>query len=332
SKLSLTHGSRNCERNHMLKSRGKPSRRIAITMGDACGVGPEVTVAAIEKCRALTGVDFLVIGNETVLDRFWKRKFNRPDVIHVESKAGHPHISGKPTPVSGRDSLTYLEYAVKLLKDRTVHALVTAPVAKEAIIPFYPGFKGHTTYLAEAFSLDNVQMLFVAGSQRVVLVTRHVPLKDVPGLVTSSKIVSVVNATTAFVAAHFGIKDPRVAVCGLNPHAGEGGHIGDEEIHEIIPALVKLRRAGLNISGPLPADTLFEPRLSRQYDLIAAMYHDQALTALKAQSFNCLVNVTVGLPFIRTSPAHGTAFGIAGKGLADPGSMVAAIKLAAELS
>jgi 4-hydroxythreonine-4-phosphate dehydrogenase len=208
---------------------------------------------------------------------------------------------------------------------------VTAPVSKEAVIPFHPGFKGHTTFLAEAFGSKNVEMLFIADDLRVVLVTRHVPIKDLPALVTSAKVASVVTTTAAFVRDRFRIKKPRVAVCGLNPHAGEGGHMGREEITQITPALNKLRKAGWDIVGPLPADTLFEPRIRAGYDLIAAMYHDQALTALKAQYFDRLVNLTVGLPFIRTSPAHGTAFGIAGKGVADPGSMLAALKLATEL-
>ncbi len=174
-------------------------------------------------------------------------------------------------------------------------------------------------------------MLFIADDLRVVLVTRHVPIKDLPALVTSAKVFSVVETTAAFVRDRFGIKQPRVAVCGLNPHAGEGGHMGREEVTQISPALNKLRKAGWDIVGPLPADTLFEPRMRCGYDLIASMYHDQALTALKAQYFDRLVNLTVGLPFIRTSPAHGTAFGIAGKGVADPGSMLAALKLATEL-
>jgi 4-hydroxythreonine-4-phosphate dehydrogenase len=300
-------------------------------MGDPCGVGPEVTAAALAKLRACKGSEFVVIGNEDVLGRYWPKKFSMPKVIHVAEKAKALHKPGQPTPEAGLDSLLYLEYAVKLLKDGKVDGLVTAPVSKEALIPFCPGFKGHTTFLAEAFGSKNVEMLFIADDLRVVLVTRHVPIKELSGLVTSAKVTSVVTATAAFVRDRFGIKRPRVAVCGLNPHAGEGGHMGREEITQIIPALNKLRRSGWDIVGPLPADTLFEPRIRAGYDLIAAMYHDQALTALKAQYFDRLVNLTVGLPFIRTSPAHGTAFGIAGKGVADPGSMLAAVKLATEL-
>ncbi len=303
---------------------------IAVTMGDPCGVGPEVTAAALVSLRA-KGMKFVVVGNEDVLAHYWPKKVPMPMVIHVAEKNRVRHKPGQPTPEAGLDSLLYLEYAVNLLKEGKVAGLVTAPVSKEAVIPFCPGFKGHTTFLADAFGLKNVEMLFVADDLRVVLVTRHVPMKDLPGLVTSAKVLSVIATTASFVCDRFGIKNPRVAVCGLNPHAGEGGHMGREEITQITPAVTKLRKAGWDIYGPLPADTLFEPRIRAGYDLIASMYHDQALTALKAQYFDRLVNLTVGLPFIRTSPAHGTAFGIAGKGLADHGSMKAALKLATEL-
>jgi 4-hydroxythreonine-4-phosphate dehydrogenase len=312
----------------MSRSRNKV---IAVSMGDPCGVGPEVTAAALGKLRICKGIEFIVIGNEDVFARYWPKKIPMPMVIHVAEKAKTLHQSGRPTPDAGLDSLLYLEYAVKFLKEGAVDGLVTAPVSKEAVIPFHPGFKGHTTFLAEAFGAKNVEMLFIADDLRVVLVTRHVPIKELSARITSVKVASVVETTAAFVRDRFGIRKPRVAVCGLNPHAGEGGHMGREEITQITPALNKLRKAGWDIVGPLPADTLFEPRIRAEYDLIAAMYHDQALTALKAQYFDRLVNLTVGLPFIRTSPAHGTAFGIAGKGVADPGSMLAALKLATEL-
>ncbi len=315
-------------------SRSK-NKVIALTLGDPCGVGPEVTAAALSAVCAdprYTHVEFIVIGNAGALARYWPRKIPLPSVVHLSDTSRPPHRPGRPTPDSGLDSLLYLEYAVKLLKAGTVDGLVTGPVSKEAVIAFHPGFKGHTTFLADAFAARHVEMLFVAEALRVVLVTRHVPLKDVAALVTTAKVLSVMDTTAAFVRDRLGVRKPKIAVCGLNPHAGEGGHMGREEIDRIIPALTRARKAGWNVAGPLPADTLFEPGIRRGYDLIVAMYHDQALTALKAQYFNTLVNVTVGLPFIRTSPAHGTAFGIAGKGVADPGSMRAAITLAAGLA
>lgn len=308
----------------MSRSRNKI---IAVTMGDPCGVGPEVTAAALGRLRA-RGVEFIVIGNEDVLARFWPKGVLMPPVIHVAEKNGAVYKPGHPSSGSALDSLLYLDHAIQLLKDGNVQGLVTAPVCKEALMPFCPGFKGHTTFLAEAFGLKDVEMLFVAEALRVVLVTRHIALQKVPARITAAKVGAVVTTTAAFVRDRFAIKRPRVAVCGLNPHAGEGGHMGREEIMQIIPALIKLRKAGWDIAGPLPADTLFEPRIRSGYDLIVSMYHDQALTALKALYFDKLVNLTVGLPFIRTSPAHGTAFRIAGKGVADPGSMAAALKLA----
>jgi 4-hydroxythreonine-4-phosphate dehydrogenase len=311
-------------------SRSK-NKVIAISMGDPCGVGPEVLAAALGKISAGKGVEFIVVGNEDVLAYYWPKKVPMPLVVHVAEKAQTRHKPGQSTSDAGVDSLRYLEYAVKLLKEGKADGLVTAPVSKEAVIPFCPGFRGHTTFLAEAFGSKHVEMLFIADDLRVVLVTRHVPITEISALITSEKVKSVVETTAAFVRERFGIARPRVAVCGLNPHAGEGGHMGREEITRITPALNQLRKAGWDIVGPLPADTLFEPRIRSGYDLIAAMYHDQALTALKAQYFERLVNLTVGLPFIRTSPAHGTAFGIAGKGVADPGSMLAALKLAMEL-
>jgi len=311
-------------------SRSK-NKVIVVSMGDPCGVGPEVTAAALSKWRNCKGVDFIVIGNEDVFARYWPKKLPMPMLVHVAEKAKTLHKPGQPTLDAGLDSLLYLEYAVKFLKEGKADGLVTAPVSKESVIPFDPGFKGHTTFLARSFGSKNVEMLFVADDLRVVLVTRHVPIKDLPGLITSAKVSSVIRTTAAFVRDRFKISRPRIAVCGLNPHAGEGGHMAREEITQITPAINDLRKSGWTVMGPLPADTLFEPRIRADYDLIAAMYHDQALAALKAQYFNRLVNLTVGLPVIRTSPVHGTAFGIAGKGVADHGSMLAALKLATEL-
>lgn len=311
----------------MSRSRNKV---IAITMGDPCGVGPEVLAAAL-SVRPPAGVEFIVIGNEDVLARHWPRTQDLPAVVHLAHKKRSVHRPGKPSPDSGADSLLYLDHAVELLKAGRVDGLVTAPVSKEAVMPFHPGFKGHTTYLARAFGMKDVEMLFVADDLRVVLATRHIPLKAVPSVLTADKVAAVIKTTAAFVRVRFNIKKPRVAVCGLNPHAGEGGHMGREEITQIIPGINKARKAGWNIIGPLPADTLFEPRVRAGYDLIVSMYHDQALTALKALYFDKLVNLTAGLPFVRTSPAHGTAFGIAGKGVAHPGSMQAALTLAAGL-
>ncbi len=307
------------------------SRVIAVTMGDPCGVGPEVTAAALEALYPVKGYEFVLIGNEDVFRRYCRKKAASLSFIHVAGDDKAVHRPGKPSAAAGLDALLYLQQAVKLIRTGGADALVTAPVSKEWIIPFSPGFKGHTTFLAHEFSCDHVEMLFVAGQLRVVLATRHVPVKELSELVTAVKVYSVVKATASFLRERYHIKRPRIAVCGLNPHAGEGGHMGREEITRIIPAIKKLRVSGLDVRGPFPADTVFEPHVREGYDLIVSMYHDQALPFLKASYFDRLVNVTVGLPFIRTSPAHGTAFDIAGRSLADPGSMKAAIIQAMEI-
>ncbi|MBF0569405.1 MAG: 4-hydroxythreonine-4-phosphate dehydrogenase PdxA [Candidatus Omnitrophica bacterium] len=313
----------------MLRSK---SKIIGITLGDPAGIGPEVTAAALLKARAMKGVEFVLIGNEASFRRYWPRKKDLPTFLHISGHGSLTHAPGRPTAESGHDSLLYLAKAVELLKSGRVHGLVTAPVSKESVSHFHKGFKGHTTFLAQAFGLKNVEMVFVAGDMKLVLVTRHVAIRELPRLVTKEKVLGVLQATNDFLVDRFGIKRPRIAVLGLNPHAGEGGQMGDEEIKEIIPAMKKAAALGMDVLGPFPADTLFEPRNCRGYDLIAAMYHDQGLIALKTLYFDRLVNLTVGLPFIRTSPAHGTAFGIAGQGLADPGSMKASIDLAVRLT
>jgi 4-hydroxythreonine-4-phosphate dehydrogenase len=311
----------------MLRSRN--TKRVAITMGDPSGVGPEVIASALRKLRQ-TKHEIVIIGDQDVLKHYWKGP-DLPCSIHVKKNERIRHVPGVSTLASGEDSLLYLNKFVELYKAGEVDALVTGPVSKEAISRFIKDFKGHTTFLANAFKKKNVEMLFVADDVRMVLVTRHIPLKDVPSVVSSARVVSVTRSAHDFLKEHGGLKKIRVALCGLNPHAGEGGHIGREEIDHIIPALKKLKRAGMDIEGPFPADTLFERRNLKKFDLIVSMYHDQGLPVLKALYFDKLVNVTTGLPFIRTSPAHGTAFNIAGKGIADDGSMRAAIELAGRL-
>ena len=311
--------------------RSKVKKTLLVTLGDPAGVGAEVTAAALRAAKIPAGVEPVVIGNADIWRRFWKDHRQGPVFLHTAHDPKARHVPGKPTAASGRDALLYLEKAVDLIKAGRAGALVTAPVSKEAIDRFVPGFKGHTTWLADAFACKNVEMVFVGASTKLVLVTRHVPVKDLAGLITAAKVTDVISTAHQFLVERFGIKKPRIAVLGLNPHAGEGGHIGREELTAIIPAIKKCRARGMDVQGPFAADTFFEPRNAKGYDLIVAMYHDQGLIALKTLYFDSLVNLTVGLPFIRTSPVHGTAFGIAGKGKASFGSMKAAIELAARL-
>lgn len=309
--------------------RSKNPKRLAITLGDPSGVGPEVIASALRKIKQAK-YHVVLIGDRDVFKACWGKQ-PLPEFIHIRKNEGIRHVPGKPTPASGEDALLYLNKFVELYKAGEVNALVTGPVCKELISLFNKDFKGHTTYLANAFSKKNVEMLFIADDIRMVLVTRHIPLKDVPAAISSVKVLSVVRSAHDFLKKHSGLRKIRVALCGLNPHAGEGGHIGQEEILHIIPALKKLRKTGMTIEGPFPADTIFEKHNLNKFDLIVSMYHDQGLPVLKALYFDKLVNVTIGLPFIRTSPAHGTAFNIAGKGMANDGSMRAAIELAGRL-
>ena len=307
------------------------SKTVCITMGDPAGVGPEVTAKALLSSRLPKGVEIMVVGNQDIWRKVWPQKRRAPCFIHVADQARVIHKPGIPGARSGKDSLWYLEKAVDLIKSGQAQALVTAPVSKELIAQYSPGFKGHTTFLANAFGCRDVEMVFVARDMKLVLVTRHIPVNAVSGAITRQRVVDVISSTHRFCVERFGIAKPKVAVLGLNPHAGEGGHIGNEEIKSIIPAIKKTRALGIDVYGPFPADTFFEPRNCRGFDLVVAMYHDQGLTALKALYFDQLVNLTTGLPFIRTSPVHGTAFGIAGKDIADAGSMRASLELACRL-
>ena len=221
-----------------------------------------------------------------------------------------------------------IKKAVQLALDKKVDAVVTAPITKETLkMAGYP-YPGHTELLAELTGAKEYSMLLTGGGLRVVLVTIHEALRDVPGLVRKEGVYRAIrHADDA--CRMMGIPEPKVAVCGLNPHAGESGLFGDEEITEISPACREARDAGINVFGPLPADTLFHRALNHDFDAVVAMYHDQGLGPLKMLAFGHAVNVTLGLPIIRTSVDHGTAYDIAGKGIANPDSLVEAIKLAA---
>ncbi len=281
--------------------------KIGITLGDLRGVGPEVVAKALDRWDISRLADFKIIGQPIITSPF---------------TAKH----------AGQLSLNYLQTAVDLLKKKEIDALVTAPVSKEAISTVDPTFQGHTEFLAKAFGVKNVGMLFVTDELRTIIVTRHIPLKDVSKTINRQNILSTIQLTHHTLQKQFGIPNPHLAVCGLNPHAGEGGTIGREEIQKIIPAIKQAQRKGIDVEGPFAADTLFSSGNSRRYDAVVAMYHDQGLIPIKTLAFRKAVNLTIGLPFVRTSPAHGTAFDIAGKNIADPSSMCEAIKLAVGLS
>ncbi|HQP12393.1 MAG: 4-hydroxythreonine-4-phosphate dehydrogenase PdxA [Candidatus Omnitrophica bacterium] len=305
---------------------------IAITMGDPAGIGPEVLAKALKHPAVRKGGPFCIIGDKAVLKRYTSKLPDNCDLFDLKRLNEDTVKPGQGTVVSAQASLAYLQAAVNLLKRKDVSALVTAPVHKENICKSGLFFEGHTEFLARAFHREHVEMMFVARDLRVVLLTRHIPLKRVSRSITAESLLATLQRSQQTLRTQFGIPKPRIAVCGLNPHAGEGGHIGDEEIRVIIPALAAAKKKKIRAEGPFAADTLFTPHQAQHFDLIIAMYHDQGLTGIKALCLNNLVNFTAGLPFIRTSPAHGTAFDIAGKGSAHPGSMTAAIRLADQLT
>ena len=295
-------------------------------MGDPKGVGPEVIQKALATKSLLAQGHFIVVGDRKILGRI----HSSVAMIDVPYKS------------AGEGSLKFLDKAIDLIKGGVADALVTAPLSKESVSRYSPGFVGHTEYLAKAFEVKNFDMMFIAPELRLTIVTRHVPLKDVPKLITSKAVFGSIALMARTLKDTFKIRNPKIAVLGLNPHAGESGLLGSEEIKHILPAIRKAQANGINAKGPLPADTFFLKGTvplscrgqspSMPFNGVIAMYHDQGLAPLKGMYMKELVNFTAGLPFVRTSPAHGTAFDIAGKNKADPSSMSAALKLACELA
>jgi len=283
-------------------------------MGDPKGIGPEVTIKALREKSLLPQGRFIVIGDKKLLKR-------------LPASVG---VLDVPYKTAGEGSLKFLDKAILLLKGGVADALVTAPLSKEAASRYHKNFVGHTEYLAQAFNVKNFDMMFISAQVRLTIVTRHVPLKNVPALITPRAVGNSIALMARTLKDKFKIKKPRIAVLGLNPHAGEGGILGSEDLKVILPTVRKARIQGINAIGPLPADTFFA--FHHDYDGIIAMYHDQGLAPVKGMYMKELVNFTAGLPFIRTSPAHGTAYDIAGKNKADPSSMLAAIKLACQLA
>jgi 4-hydroxythreonine-4-phosphate dehydrogenase len=258
---------------------------------------------------------------------------HRPGRLWVRSVALRaPVRPGTPDPRNAAYVLETLAQAVALCQAGPVSALVTGPVHKATISDAGEAFSGHTEHLARLTGAATPVMMLVAGRLRVALATTHLPLRAVPDAITDAGLKAVLRVLAADLARRFGIAAPRILVAGLNPHAGEGGHLGTEERDIIGPAVAELRAEGLDLEGPLPADTLFTPRHLARADAVLALYHDQGLPVLKHAGFGEAVNVTLGLPIVRTSVDHGTAFDLAGTGRAEPGSLLAAIALAARLA
>jgi 4-hydroxythreonine-4-phosphate dehydrogenase len=256
--------------------------------------------------------------------------FKSVEVDHVPLR--RPRVAGKLDPANSPYVLATLDRAIAGCLSGEFDAMVTAPVQKSVINDAGIAFTGHTEYLAEKARSAHVVMMLVGGGLRVALATTHLALSDVPKNIRRKDLVQTLRVIHSDLQKRFHIARPRILVAGLNPHSGEGGHFGHEDADEIAPAIAEAKAAGIDASGPLPADTLFVPHRVKEADAVLAMYHDQGLPVLKYASFGEGVNVTLGLPFVRTSVDHGTALDIAGTGRADPGSLIEAVKLAIQLA
>ena len=315
---------------------------IAVTVGEPAGVGPELCLRLTERNWPLP---LVLIGDKTALDIraaalglpvLPEFLADNPSPAHPLSIWNHPLpefvMPGTLNPQNSREVLYTLDTAIHGCMTGYFAAMVTAPVHKGAINDAGIAFTGHTEYLAAATNTPRVVMMLAGGNLRVALATTHLPLKDVPAAIEAESLTETLRIVERDLREKFGIATPRIAVCGLNPHAGEGGYLGTEERDVIEPVIDALLSRGLQVYGPYPADTIFVPAHAKGYDAIVAMYHDQGLPVLKRDSFGNGINITLGLPFIRTSVDHGTALELAGTGRADPGSLFAAVELAIELS
>lgn len=335
---------------------------IAITLGEPAGIGPEIALKAAWKLRrdiypVLIG-DWLLleklapaIDPEIKLHRATRENIPHIRSLHhtetlviIDSPLAQPAKPGCPDPASAVAILSWLDIAIEGAMNQYFDAIATAPIQKSTINAAGIAFTGHTEYLAEKLQADQVVMLLAgritspadrnSRSLRVALATTHLPLKDIPGAITQASLMQTLHILHRELQEKFRISHPRILVSGLNPHAGENGYLGTEEIETIAPVIQSLQQQGMQIEGPLPADTLFLPHYLDRADCFLAMYHDQGLPVLKYATFGHGVNVTLGLPLIRTSVDHGTALDIAaqGTGRADDGSMIEAIRLAADMA
>lgn len=330
---------------------------LVVTMGEPAGVGPDIILEAFAGRAALDLPFFYVVGDSACLEQRAGQlglsvnliKITRADEASSVFQAGLPVLEfsapdtvvpGQITPANAGFVIGAIDQAVRVINKGHAGGLVTGPIHKQALMQHGFEFPGHTEYLAalaDKYFPQSGQapysavMMLAAPMMRVVPLTIHVPLKDVFGLINEQLIVSTVSTVAIDLQNRFGIKKPRIVVTGLNPHAGEGGELGREEIEIISPAIAQLKASGYDVTGPVAADTAFHAEALANVDAVMAMYHDQALIPIKTVAFDEGVNVTLGLPFIRTSPDHGTALELAGTGRARAGSFVAALKLAAEM-
>jgi 4-hydroxythreonine-4-phosphate dehydrogenase len=319
-------------------------KKIAITMGDPGGVGPEIIVKALASDRVRDRIIPVVVGNRQVLEEAAQTtgvtiQFQselsgsdfpgvNPTIVEIEGPA---HFKKNvPSAEGGEISVRCIKKTIRLCMDKEIDAMVTAPISKEAVHRAGYLWPGHTELLAEETKSASVGMMFCGEALNVILVTIHASLRSAIDMISAGKVLETA-ALAERACRMLSVDSPRIAVAGLNPHAGEGGLFGDEEKQHIIPAIAEARSRGLDIQGPFPPDVVFKKALDGDFDMVIAMYHDQGLIPFKLLYFDTGVNVTVGIPIIRTSPDHGTAYDIAWRGIADPSSMVEAILLAARL-
>ena len=333
-----------------MKSENRERNLIGITMGDPCGVGPEVILKALSSQETGSVADFVVIGCYKVLrdvaDSLSMGKklqlsrldsislnadrdsINSINVLDLDNVSVQDAISHKPLPGSGRASVEYIMKGLDLAMEGEIDAIVTAPINKEAVKMAGFEFAGHTELLQDKTAAESVVMLMVGKGLRVSFVTTHLAVKDVSRFINQESVFSTIQTTATGLKQLFGIADPKIAVCGLNPHCSDGDRFGTEERDAIRPAIKRAQESGIDCVGPLSSDTVFNKALNEEFDVVVVQFHDQGTIPIKMHAFDSGVNITLGIPIIRTSPTHGTAFDIAGKDRANPGSMIAAIRTA----
>jgi len=319
----------------------KSSRvRVGITLGDPSGIGPAIIHQAIPQLKNLA--DFVIIGDKWVFEQSQnssaksgsrnlrgKCKIQNTDFVDLKNVSHKKFKFGQVNPEYGRASIEYLDKALELIQKKEIDCLVTCPVSKESIHKAGFAFPGHTEYLARRTKTRDFVMLLCNKALKIILVTRHIPLKKVPAAINKKQISKTVLLADRAMRELFFLENPRIVVCGINPHASDNGLLGEEENEIIKPAVRDLKAKIKFLTGPLPADVAIAGAKRKKYDCVVAMYHDQALIPLKLSSSYTGVNLTFGLPFVRTSPLHGTAFDIAGQpALCDPSSLIAAVRLA----
>ena len=323
---------------------------VGITMGDPTGIGPEIIVKALSMEEPFQACRPIVFGDQEVLSRAIEIQSLSTTLEITEKIPEDGYLSGKifllpvsrlditslrfgqPDRACGEAMVKYIEEAVKWATRGALDAITTCPINKQAMNAAGYSFPGHTELLGHLAQASPVAMMFLGSKWKIVLVTTHLPLKDVSRWITASRILSTLQLTDEGMKKYFAIAHPKMAVLGLNPHCGEGGLLGEEEKREVLPAIAEAKSLGMDVAGPFPADSFFSLSGRTVFDAVISMYHDQGLIPIKMLDFKEAVNFTLGLPFIRTSVDHGTAYDLAGKGLADPTNLVKAVLAAANLS